>query len=344
MTSITDKSDRRHGHPVTQTLGYAHLFPLRPCGTKCKLIKQPTLEKSSFLQGLGKSIITYRRHTVLWILASAVVACSAIGIVSWARHRSAEGWNTFLAGDPRVGEQTFQEKGCSQCHSILGAGAKLAPDLGLLGAAGSSMDALVTEMWNHAPRMWEQMKTKRIVYSQFTTEEMANLFAYLYVTCYDDESGNVDRGERLFTQKGCIRCHAFVEIGGHVGPNLRDIGPVVTPILWVQTMWNHAPTMEEHMRGLNMEWPRFDGEEMTDLLAFVRYERAGTEAEWSVLPASPRRGWLLFQQKGCVSCHAIRGEENRTRFDYGSPLTSHFDPDGWPNVESLAGNVGRDER
>ena len=142
------------------------------------------------------------------------------------------------------------------------------------------MNELVTQMWNHAPRMWEQLKISNMSFPQFTPEEMANLFAYLYVTCYDDESGNRAHGELLFTQKGCIRCHSIGEnAGGSVGPNLRDIGPVVTPIFWSQTMWNHAPAMETHMRELNIAWPRFEGEQMNDLLAFVRYARGGPEQE-----------------------------------------------------------------
>jgi cytochrome c2 len=262
--------------------------------------------------------MTDRRHIVIWALLSAAFVLCAISIWIWRRGESEQRWNSFLVGDPRQGAETFQQKGCSQCHSVLGAGGNSAADLGLLGAAGSSMDDLVTVMWNHAPRMWEQMNARRIPNSQFTAEEMADLFAYLYVTCYDDSSGDVAHGKRLFSQKGCIRCHAIGDTGGHVGPNLRDIGPVVTPILWVQAMWNHAPAMEEHMRALKMEWPRFEGEEMNDLLAFVRVERGGREAESGVLPASPRRGWILFQQKGCISCHAIRGEGGKM----GPDLTS----------------------
>lgn len=253
-----------------------------------------------------------RRHVVIWVLLSAAFLVSAVSVWVSRRGRSEERWNSFLVGDPRLGAETFQQKGCSQCHSILGTGGNSAPDLGLLGAAGSSMESLVIVMWNHAPRMWEQMNAQRIPYSRFTAEEMANLFSYLYVTCYDDASGDVARGERLFSQKGCIRCHATGETGGHIGPNLREIGPVVTPILWVQTMWNHAPAMEEHMRALKLEWPRFEGEEMNDLLAFVRVERGGTETESGVLPASPRRGWMLFQEKGCINCHSIRGEGGKT--------------------------------
>ena len=170
------------------------------------------------------------------------------------------------------------------------------------------MNELVTQMWNHAPRMWKQLKISSVSFPQFTPEDMANLFAYLYVTCYDDESGNRAHGELLFTQKGCIRCHSIGEhTGGSIGPNLSEIGPVVTPIFWSQTMWNHAPAMETHMDELNMAWPQFEGEQMNDLLAFVRYTRGGPERESDLLPADPSRGWALFREKGCTSCHAIRG-------------------------------------
>jgi cytochrome c2 len=171
-------------------------------------------------------------------------------ILAWQRRGSPERWSTFLVGDPRIGAQTFQQKGCSQCHSVLGAGgAKLAPDLGLQGAAGSSMNDLVIQMWNHAPRMWEQLKISKVDFPQFTAEDMANLFAYLYVTCYDDESGDRARGELLFTQKSCIRCHSIGENrGGSVGPNLGEIGPVVTPIFWSQTMEPCADDGNPHAR------------------------------------------------------------------------------------------------
>ncbi len=63
-------------------------------------------------------------------------------------------------------------------------------------------------------------------------------------------------------------------------------------------MWNHAPAMEIHMRELKMPWPRFEGEEMNDLLAFVRQERAGPERESDLLPANPRRGWAYSNKRG----------------------------------------------
>ncbi|HYA89219.1 MAG TPA: c-type cytochrome [archaeon] len=249
-----------------------------------------------------------RRLLIVCLFGGAGTLLVLAGLAVWRQARNTDRWNIFLAGDPRAGAVTFYQKGCAGCHSVLGSGGKLGPDLGLLGATGSSMTELVTGMWNHAPRMWEQIKSSNASYPRFTPEDMANLFAYLYVTCYDDEAGNPDHGQQLFVQKGCLQCHSIGDTGGTIGPNLRDIGPVATPIIWAQTMWNHAPAMELQMRQQNISWPQFEGEEMNDLLSFVRQVRAGPERESEVLPANPRRGWVLFREKGCLSCHAIHGE------------------------------------
>src|ERR1035441_6270910 len=71
-----------------------------------------------------------RRQKIILIVATTVALLFLCGILVWQRRGSSERWDTFLVGDPRMGAQTFQQKGCSGCHSVLGAGAKLAPDLG----------------------------------------------------------------------------------------------------------------------------------------------------------------------------------------------------------------------
>ena len=37
-----------------------------------------------------------------------------------------------VPGDARRGAATFQERGCTECHSFQGTGGKIAPDLGQL--------------------------------------------------------------------------------------------------------------------------------------------------------------------------------------------------------------------
>lgn len=266
--------------------------------------------------------MTVSRQLLVWVVAAVAALLFLIGIVI-RQHREEESL-TFLDGDPHAGAHLFQEKGCSHCHSALGAAARRGSDLSFQRASGSSLNQLVTEMWNHAPLMWARMEAEGVTYPAFSAKDMANLFAYLYVLCYVDEPGNRERGRALFSQKGCIRCHSMDGAGGAVGPDLRALGTLDTPIYWAQAMWNHAPKMEAHLREMQMSWPRFVGDEMNDLLAFIREGRAGPRREAELLPADERRGWELFRKKGCLSCHSARGEGGTTGPDLGSgkPLPS----------------------
>ena len=277
--------------------------------------------------------MTARRQLLVWVVAALAALLFLVGVLIWQHRAVEEQWNTFLVGNPRTGARTFQDKGCSTCHAVCGAGTKLAPDLGLQRSSGSSMNQLVTQMWNHAPLMWPRIEERRMAYPQFTAEEMANLFAYLFTTCYVDEPGDSARGSLLFSRKGCIRCHSIAGEGGKVGPDLKSLGPVDTPIFWARAMWNHAPAMETHMRQFGMVWPRFDGEEMNDLLAYIREEHGGPRREFELLPADPRRGWTLFRSKGCISCHAARGQGGTSGPDLGAgrPLP--------PTVTQVAGKM-----
>lgn len=252
-------------------------------------------------------------------MAAGLLALLLLVVAVVWRYRSAEeGWSTFLVGDPHAGAAIFRAKGCSQCHAVNGVGGKLAPDLGFQRPARSTLNQLVVALWNHAPRMWQRMQAEKIPYPSFSTKEMANLFAYLYTARYVDEPGDTAHGRLLFSQKSCLRCHAIAGEGGKVGPDLRELRPVDTPIFWAQAMWNHAPAMETYMRRMNIAWPRFADTEMNDLLAYIRQERAGPREEFELLPADPNRGWELFRKKNCIACHAIRGEGGTTGPDLGA--------------------------
>jgi mono/diheme cytochrome c family protein len=95
--------------------------------------------------------------------------------------------------------------------------------------------------------------------------------------------------------------------GGSIGPDLSAANGIDTPIRWVQAMWNHAPAMEKDAERLHLAWPHFEGDEMNDLLAFVRANSHGQRGERELLPASPDRGWKVFQSKSCIVCHSVRG-------------------------------------
>jgi mono/diheme cytochrome c family protein len=76
--------------------------------------------------------------------------------------------------------------------------------------------------------------------------------------------------------------------------------------------------MEGHMKQMKVTWPRFEDNQMNDLLAYIREERGGPQREFELLPADPRHGWELFRDKACIACHAIKGEGGTTAPDLGA--------------------------
>lgn len=280
--------------------------------------------------------MTVRRQFLIWVAVAVAAILFLTAILEMQRRSAATRWTTFLVGDPRIGLRIFHEKGCSDCHAIFGGRGeteKIAPDLGIQRSAGAGLNQLVTQMWNHAPRMWNKIRESKKPFPTFNEEEMTHLFAYLYATCYLDESGNSRRGRALFSQKGCSRCHSFEDDSSKIGPNLRKVRWTETPLFWAQEMWNHATVMEAEVRAIGLPWPRFNGTEMNDLLAYVREEQGGSQRERELLPADSRRGWSLFKKKKCITCHAIRGQGGRLGPDLASTRVL------LPTVSQVAGQM-----
>jgi mono/diheme cytochrome c family protein len=67
--------------------------------------------------------------------------------------------------------------------------------------------------------------------------------------------------------------------------------------------------MAEEFRKLNLAQPKFTGGETADLMSYLQSVAAPADAEpVYVEPGSPSRGRALFEKKGCVACHAVRGD------------------------------------
>jgi cytochrome c2 len=287
------------------------------------------------------------RQLAIWIAAALGASGLLAGVLIWQHKYAQTRWSIFMVGDPKVGAHLFFEKrGCAHCHSVNGSGGKLAADLGFARAPQATLNQLVTAMWNHAPRMWERMRKERIAYPGLCNEEMAHLFAFLYTARYVDEPGDVPRGHRLFHIKSCVRCHSVRKIGGTAGPDLAAVPGINTPIRWAQAMWNHAPAMEAGVQKQHLSWPKFEGREMNDLLAYVQNISSGQRRETELLPASPERGWKIFQAKSCLSCHAVKGKGGQLGPELGPgrqlPLTIaqfaglmwNHSPDMWSAPEA----------
>jgi cytochrome c2 len=169
-------------------------------------------------------------------------------------------------GDPRGGEQLFRAKGCASCHR---SGGRSGPELG-----GPQFQATVSQiagqMWNHLPRMSEQMTLQGIDFPTFSGEQMNDLITYLYSLAYVGKSGDAEQGAIVFSQKGCGTCHNSGE--GETPASAPDLSalPMDSPLGTLPTMWNHAVGMEGQMKERQIAWPRFENSEMADLQAYLR--------------------------------------------------------------------------
>ena len=178
----------------------------------------------------------------------------------------------ILPGEPQEGKRLFSKKGCIKCHSIKGEGGRIGPDLAEK-EMHRSLTRIAGEMWNHGPVMWARMKEIGIPRPVFKGKEMADIIAYLYFLRFSDDPGSANKGKGLFASKGCIKCHSIKGEGGRIGPDLAKSQASISPIYAAQLMWNHAPVMEKRMKEKELPWPKFEGDEMANLLSYLNAMR-----------------------------------------------------------------------
>jgi mono/diheme cytochrome c family protein len=181
-------------------------------------------------------------------------------------------------GNPQRGLEIFRKKGCFRCHAIKGRGGRIGPDLGRLPELRGSLTHIAGTMWNHGPAMWAAMRRMKTKPPKLTAEEMNDLVTFLYFLQYIDEPGDAKIGRALFSEKGCAQCHTLKEAEeGKITlarGQTRDTGALSSPLAVVTAMWNHAPRMERVAEARRLTWPRFQGREMADLVAYI-LSRAG---------------------------------------------------------------------
>jgi mono/diheme cytochrome c family protein len=174
-------------------------------------------------------------------------------------------------GNPQTGKRLFTEKHCVQCHSIDDHVKRDSNRAGpnLRGKLKGSFVRIAGAMWNHGPKMWATMAERGLPIPSINPEEMSNLVSYLYFLQFIDSSGTPARGQKVYQEKRCAKCHTLPGSGGTVGPDITRAAKLKTPLEIVTDMWNHATTMEQKMVEENLQWPVFKGGEMADLIAYL---------------------------------------------------------------------------
>jgi len=269
------------------------------------------------------------RQFGLWLVLAVIAILALLLGVSLQSKRMARRLATQAAPQPARGDVLFRQKGCVACHGTHASDVRQIP-------SASSLPRLVSTMWNHAPRMWEAMRSRGISYPSLDYEEAGQLVSYLYFSGHSDPEGNPEHGRDLFVEKRCAACHAIGKDGHKGGPDLSQLSPPETPIEWAQGLWNHAADMQTRMAAQRISWPTFQPGEVRDLLAYVR-QQGQPKAAGDPAIGDPSRGWQVFQDKGCTRCHEPSAQPEHiapafgagkllppTYSEFGQAMLNHF--------------------
>lgn len=164
----------------------------------------------------------------------------------------------FRIEPSRNGEAVFESAGCAKCHKALDALAQ--------SVQGQTLTEIAAEMWNHAPRM----AAAGAPAVALAPGQMRDLVSAIWATKFFSATGHAAAGSRVFTAKNCSVCHNDAASGA---PHLPVPGREFSGASMVSVLWRHGPRMLDLMKSKSLAWPRFDGSQMADLIAYLNSDK-----------------------------------------------------------------------
>jgi len=136
---------------------------------------------------------------------------------------------------------------CLNCHSIRGVGNDFAPDLSIEGSKVQEQwlrdfiekPDIIRPILKQMPQFKLDDKQK-MIQGNLTYIEVETIVQYFKNVLVSDEipeklpdngldlTEQIEEGEKIYNEKGCIGCHQIEENGGVVGPNLTNVGNRLT--------------------------------------------------------------------------------------------------------------------
>ncbi len=173
------------------------------------------------------------------------------------------------SADPEAGRAVFARKQCIRCHAPRGEPGA-GPPLEELRQPQGAME-MAGRLWNHVPAMSAALLKGGLEWPEISVAEMTSLMAYLLADPMRDPVPDPAKGYVALFKKQCLKCHSFRREGGRVEPDLANRRPdYESAAAWASTMWTHTPRMAEIASRQQILFPRFSGDEMGNLLAFLR--------------------------------------------------------------------------
>lgn len=160
----------------------------------------------------------------------------------------------FRTETARAGDAVFQSSGCAKCHQNA--------DTLAQNVQGQTLTEIAADMWNHAPRMAAAGAPSVTL----APGQMRALVSAFWSAKFFTDAGRAAAGSRVFAAKNCTVCHNDAASGA---PHLPAPGREFSGASMISVLWRHGPRMLDLMKTKSLEWPRFDGPQMADLIAYL---------------------------------------------------------------------------
>jgi cytochrome c2 len=170
-------------------------------------------------------------------------------------------------GDAERGWRVFQSK-CMQCHAVRGQGGSVGPELGPDRDLPLSTSQFASVLWNHAISMLKRMRESGLALPALEGSEMTDLVAFLASLRYVEPSGSRFVGEKVFSERGCARCHGAKGEGTRWAPPLHPT-EAFTSVSFATVLWRHGPRMQDRAEETGVGWPMLKPTDIGDLISFL---------------------------------------------------------------------------
>jgi cytochrome c2 len=210
-------------------------------------------------------------------------------------------------GNATRGAATYARLHCESCHTLGPTATSVGGRLDRFWAYTSPVP-LAQAMWNAGAAMRRAQSGQGTPMPQFSGSEMADIQAFIHERGQPSDEGRVVllplpdpvAGKAVFEAKRCASCHASPQ---GAGPSLGEAAMRMTVAEISGVLWNHSYAMQDRMTGAGIPVPRFEGNELVDVIGYLHLMGfAGRVGDAD-------RGATVFRTRGCATCH--QGQDSK---------------------------------
>ncbi len=170
-------------------------------------------------------------------------------------------------GDAERGWRAFQAK-CMRCHALRKQDGSIGPVLGPEAELLLSPSQFAAAIWNHVPAMAQMAKGREPQLPTLDGSEIGDLTEFLRSLRYAEPTGSRFVGEKVFADRGCVKCHGTLD-AGELGTRLRTQAKAFTAVSLAAVLWQHGPRLLDRTLNTSGSRPMLQPTDAADLVAFL---------------------------------------------------------------------------